>query len=65
MVFDAGEWRSALGQRSGETGALTLIFLDPPFAGAEVTAGGDAASPTLTVGAGQMTYVFTRAPARR
>lgn len=58
--FDAGEWRSALGQRTAEGGAMTLVFLDPPFAGAEVTVGGDEANPTLTIAEGQMTYVFGR-----
>jgi hypothetical protein len=63
--FDAGEWKSALGQRTAAGEALKLVFLDPPFAGAELTVGGDAASPTFTIADGQMSYVFVRAPARR
>lgn len=63
--FDAGEWRSAVGERTAAGGAVTLVFLDPPFAGAEVAVGGDEASPTLTVADGQLSYVFARAPARR
>jgi hypothetical protein len=73
-IFNAGEWRSALGQLAAkEGGAMTLVFLDPPFAGADFTVGGDAASPavtptstpTFTLAEGQSSYVFVRAPARR
>jgi CubicO group peptidase (beta-lactamase class C family) len=64
-IFDAGEWRSALGQRTAEGGAMTLVFLDPPFAGASFPVGGDDANPTFTIADGQLTYVFTRAPQRR
>jgi 16S rRNA G966 N2-methylase RsmD len=41
---------------------MTLVFLDPPFAGADFTVGGDAATPTFTLADGQNTYVFVRAP---
>ncbi len=59
-VLDAGEWRSAVGQRAGDGGAATLVFLDPPFAGSEWTVGGEEGSPTLTVTDGQANYVFRR-----
>jgi 16S rRNA G966 N2-methylase RsmD len=64
-IFNAGEWRSSLGQRAAKDGPMTLVFLDPPFAGADFTVGGDTASPTFTLADGQMTYGFVRAPARR
>jgi len=63
VIFDAGEWKSAVGQRI-EGGVQQLVFLDPPFAGAAVIVGGDDASPTLTVADGQQTFVFTRGAAR-
>jgi CubicO group peptidase (beta-lactamase class C family) len=63
VIFDAGEWRSTLGQRTAAGGALQLVFLEPPFAGAALTVGGDDAKPTLTLADGQMTYVFVRGPA--
>lgn len=64
-TLDAGEWRGAVGQRIGPGGTMTLVFLDPPFPGAEFTIGGDDAKPTLTVSDGQTTYVFTRASSAR
>jgi CubicO group peptidase (beta-lactamase class C family) len=59
-LLDAGEWKGAVGQRLAPDGAVTLIFLDPPFPGAEYVVGGDATHPTLTVDAGQTKYVFVR-----
>ncbi|HZJ68316.1 MAG TPA: serine hydrolase domain-containing protein [Kofleriaceae bacterium] len=55
-MIDAGEWSNTLGQR----GPTTLVLLDPPFAGGELTVGGSDANPTLSVAYDQMTYVFTR-----
>lgn len=59
-VIDGGEWKSSVGQRRGDDGPRTLVFLDPPFAGSEWTVGGDEANPTLAVTDGQVSFVFRR-----
>lgn len=59
-TFDAGEWRSAMGRRTRDPATLTLVFLDPPFAGTEITVGGDQSNPTLVIPYGEKTYVFAR-----
>lgn len=58
-VLDVGEWKSELGQRIGEDGAVKLVLLDPPFAGGEIALAGEAARPSLVVELGRK-YVFER-----
>lgn len=52
-VFDAGEWSSAFGRTIDASGAVKVVFVDPPFAGGDVDVVGD----TLVVGG---TYVLAR-----
>lgn len=63
-TFDAGEWKSAMGLRTLDAETVTLVFLDPPFAGHEITLAGDQAAPTIVVQHGQDTYIFTRQASR-
>jgi CubicO group peptidase (beta-lactamase class C family) len=60
-VFDAGEWRSAIGQKKEIDGTLKVVLVDPPLAGLELLVGADAAHPTLTLLDDQVKYVFERA----
>jgi hypothetical protein len=60
--LDAGEWRGAVGRRPDDASPKALVFLDPPFAGAEFAIGGDDASPTITVTQEQTKFVFVRKP---
>jgi CubicO group peptidase (beta-lactamase class C family) len=60
-TFDAGEWQLRFGRRIAADGTVTLVFVDPPFAGAALVVGGDPAHPTLTVPYGQVSYVLERA----
>jgi hypothetical protein len=57
--------QGTLGLEAVEQGATSLVFLDPPFAGARIMVGGDDADPTLTIPYEQATYVFVHAPAHR
>jgi CubicO group peptidase (beta-lactamase class C family) len=59
-TFDAGEWQRTVGEGRRADGARTLVFLEPPFAGASISVGRDAAGATLTIAAGQETYVVSR-----
>jgi CubicO group peptidase (beta-lactamase class C family) len=61
-MFDAGEWKSAIGQKKEIDGTIKVVLLDPPMAGMELLIGGDAAHPTLTLLDDQVKYVFERAP---
>ncbi len=58
VIFDAGEWQSAIDVVVGANGSEQIVMLDPPFAGPGVIVGpGD--PPTLIV-PDQTTYTFTR-----
>ena len=61
-TFDAGEWKSAFGQKKETDGTIKVVLLDPPMTGLDMTIGGDDAKPTLTVRTAQQTYVFAREP---
>jgi CubicO group peptidase (beta-lactamase class C family) len=60
-TFDAGEWKSAFGEKKEDDGTVKAILLDPPLAGLELVVGGDEAHPTLTINDDQVKYVFARA----
>jgi hypothetical protein len=59
-AFDAGEWKSALGQKREVDGGVKAVLLDPPMAGMELLIGGDDAHRTLTLLDDQVKYVFER-----
>ena len=52
-VLDVGEWHSRVGRLTAADGAVSLVLLDPPFAGGALAIGDD----TLTADGG---YVLTR-----
>ena len=62
-TLDAGEWKSAVGQKKEDDGTMKVVLVDPPFAGFEFVVGGDDAHPTLTLNDDQIKYVFERANA--
>lgn len=60
MMFDVGEWKRLVKQQTMTDGALVLIHVDPPFAGAAFTIVEAGAAPTFTLEYAQSTYLFTR-----
>jgi CubicO group peptidase (beta-lactamase class C family) len=60
-TLDAGEWKSAFGQKKETDGTIKVELIDPPVAGFELVVGGDEAHPTLTLNDEQVKYVFERA----
>jgi CubicO group peptidase (beta-lactamase class C family) len=58
FVFDAGEWRSTVGQRKEKDGTLMLILTDAPFAGVEFLPQKGDSGTTLTLETAQQKYVF-------
>jgi len=58
--FDAGEWRSRFGRRVAPDGAVALVMLDPPFAGAALPLVGDAAAPAIVIPDATTAYQLTR-----
>ncbi|QRK06890.1 beta-lactamase family protein [Archangium violaceum] len=63
-VFDAGEWRSSVGEKQEKDGSRTLILLDPPLAGFEFQPKQEAASTTLVLELPQQRYVFEKQAAQ-
>jgi hypothetical protein len=61
-LFDAGEWRSALGRRIDADGTVKLVMLDPPWTWFEVIATQVNGRPRLTVERPQQRYVFEPVP---
>ena len=59
-MLDAGEWKSAFGQKKDPDGTVKVELLGPEFSNFEFVVGGDAAHPTLTVEDAQVKYVFER-----
>ncbi|MBL8718257.1 MAG: beta-lactamase family protein [Myxococcales bacterium] len=57
-VLDVGEWQTTFGRRVGE-GQVHLVFLDPPFAGAELRVDTAGPRPRLVVET-RDPYVFER-----
>jgi CubicO group peptidase (beta-lactamase class C family) len=60
-TLDAGEWKSAVGQKREVDGTVKVVLVDPPMAGMELLIGGDDAHRTLTLLDDQVKYVFERA----
>jgi CubicO group peptidase (beta-lactamase class C family) len=59
-VFDAGEWKSGIGQKREIDGTVKLVLLDAPLAGVELLIDGDEAHRTLALLDEQVRYVFAR-----
>jgi CubicO group peptidase (beta-lactamase class C family) len=59
-TFDAGEWKSVIGQMRDVDGTLKVVLVDPPIAGLELLIGGDDQHRTLTLLDDQVKYVFER-----
>ena len=61
-IFDAGEWRSALGRRIEPDGTVKLVMLDAPWAYFELVTSEVNGRPRLTIERPQMRYVFEPRP---
>jgi CubicO group peptidase (beta-lactamase class C family) len=61
LWFDAGEWKSALGQKKMTDGTIKACLLDAPLAGSGLAIGEGDGKPTLTLESPQQAYVFMRA----
>ncbi|WNG37007.1 beta-lactamase family protein [Archangium violaceum] len=59
-MFDAGEWRSAVGEKRETDGSRRLILLDPPMAGLDLLVQQEAGRTTLVLELPQQRYVFER-----
>jgi len=59
-TFDAGEWKSGLGQKREVDGSVKAVLVDPPMAGMDLLIGGDDPHRTLTLLDDQVKYVFER-----
>jgi CubicO group peptidase (beta-lactamase class C family) len=57
-VFDAGEWKSAVGRKTETDGTVKLILLDPPQAGLELLPEALNGRRSLVLDYGQRKYVF-------
>ena len=61
VVFDAGEWSSAIGRYRGRDGSDWVILTDPPWAGFTLMLAPDGDHLKLVVDAGQQKYELRRA----
>ena len=57
IIFDAGEWKTTMGQKKEKTGTLNLIFTRPPLAGLEFQ---PQPNGGLLLDMGQHKYLFAR-----
>ncbi|MBX7113625.1 MAG: beta-lactamase family protein [Myxococcaceae bacterium] len=64
-TFDAGEWKSALGQQPDTDGTQQLVLLSPPFAGLDIIPSESEGRPVLIIQAPQQTYTFKKVVAPR
>jgi CubicO group peptidase (beta-lactamase class C family) len=58
VVFDVGEWKSALAEKADRDGSTKLVLVSPGFAGLELIPEDKDGRTTLTIQAPQQTYVF-------
>jgi hypothetical protein len=58
-VVDVGEWRSAVGSRKNDDGSVSLITIDPGYAGFEFVIGERDGKRVLITRDGQHEYLFT------
>ena len=59
-TFDAGEWRSDIGRKTEDDGAVKLALSTPPWDGFEFLPGEANGAATLTLDVPQQRHVFTR-----
>src|SRR6267154_787825 len=59
IVFDFGEWKSAVASRKNDDGTISFITVDPTIEGFEFVAGTREGKRVLVVRDGQHEYVFT------
>ena len=62
VVFDAGEWSSAIGRYRGRDGSDWIILTDPPWAGFTLRLAPDGAHSKLVIDVGQQKYELRRTP---
>ena len=59
VLFDFGEWKSAVASRKNDDGTTPFITIDPTNGGFEFVLGEKAGKRTLTIRDGQHEYAFT------
>jgi len=59
IVFDFGEWKSAVASRKNDDGTISFITVDPTIDGFEFVVGAREGKRVLVVRDGQHEYVFT------
>lgn len=63
-IFDAGEWKSTLGEHTDRSGARRIILTSPPLAGLTFWPQNNEGRPALLLETGQQKYWFERAGSR-
>lgn len=61
LTLDAGEWKSAVGAKTSQSGQKSLFLLDPPWFGLSLTVEDEQGERVLVATAGQERHVFRRA----
>ena len=64
VVFDVGEWRSAVASRKNDDGTTSFITIDPTLAGFEFVVADKDGARRLVVRDAQHEYVFDEVKAR-
>jgi hypothetical protein len=59
-TIDVGEWKTAFGRRVERGGTTKIVLIGPPFAGGDMTLGGDDVHRTLIATDDGATFVFER-----
>jgi CubicO group peptidase (beta-lactamase class C family) len=60
FIFDAGEWKSAVGEHKDKTGVRRILLTDPPFAGLAFWPQSTDGKPALLFETAQQKYLFER-----
>jgi hypothetical protein len=64
VVFDVGEWKSAVASRKNDDGSISFITIDPTLGGFEFVVAERDGKRALVVRDGQHEYVFRETPAK-
>ena len=59
-ILDAGEWKSAFGQKTSADGVVKMVLLEPPIPGLEFTPSESGGRRTLTLDMPQQKYGFEK-----
>jgi CubicO group peptidase (beta-lactamase class C family) len=62
VVFDAGEWRTTVGEHKDKSGIRRVLLTSPPFAGLAFWPQASEGKPGLLFETAQQKYVFERVP---